>query len=133
MLILLPPSEGKASAGRGKPLELGALSLPELTAGREAVLDALVTLCADDEAKALEVLGLSPGLRGEVPRNAGLREAAAMPAGKVYTGVLYDALELDTLDAAARTRARRSLLIFSGLWGAVGVADRIPPYRCSIG
>jgi cytoplasmic iron level regulating protein YaaA (DUF328/UPF0246 family) len=51
----------------------------------------------------------------------------------VYTGVLYDALDLAGLDAAAKRRAARQLLIFSGLWGVVGVADRIPPYRCSIG
>lgn len=47
--------------------------------------------------------------------------------------MLYDALGLASLDAAARRRARRSLLVFSGLWGAVGVGDRIPSYRCSMG
>ncbi|MFS4094569.1 peroxide stress protein YaaA [Streptomyces sp. AF1A] len=133
MLVLLPPSEGKADSGRGAPLRLDSLSLPALTAAREAVLGELVELCGADEEKAREVLGLSEGLRGEVAKNAGLRTAGARPAGEIYTGVLYDALDLASLDTAAKRRAARSLLVFSGLWGAVRVTDRIPSYRCSMG
>ncbi|WP_217163926.1 peroxide stress protein YaaA [Streptomyces sp. AC512_CC834] len=133
MLVLLPPSEGKAASGRGAPLKTGSLSLPGLTAAREAVLGELVELCAGDEEKAREVLGLSEGLRGEVAKNVELLTAGARPAGEIYTGVLYDALDLASLDAAAKRRAARSLLVFSGLWGAVRVTDRIPSYRCSMG
>ncbi|MEW2530303.1 peroxide stress protein YaaA [Streptomyces sp. NPDC047071] len=133
MLVLLPPSEGKAASGRGAPLKPESLSLAGLAEARAAVLDELVELCAADEEKAREVLGLSEGLRGEVAKNAELRTAGARPAGEIYTGVLYDALDLATLDAAAKRRAARSLLVFSGLWGAVSVADRIPSYRCSMG
>ncbi|MFJ8105600.1 peroxide stress protein YaaA [Streptomyces sp. NPDC096132] len=133
MLVLLPPSEGKASSGRGAPLKLESLTLPGLTAAREAVLGELVELCAGDEEKAREVLGLSEGLRGELAKNAELPTAGARPAGEIYTGVLYDALDLASLDAAAKKRAARSLLVFSGLWGAVRVTDRIPSYRCSMG
>ncbi|MEV1288618.1 peroxide stress protein YaaA [Micromonospora sp. NPDC049679] len=134
MLVLLPPSEGKAASGSGRPLDLDALSLPELNPARERALEALVNLCAqpdDDAARA--VLGLSPGQRDEVRRNARLREASALPARRLYTGVLYDALDLASLAPPARRLAQRSILVFSGLWGAVRVNDRIPPYRCSIG
>ncbi|MEV5971067.1 peroxide stress protein YaaA [Streptomyces sp. NPDC051921] len=133
MLVLLPPSEGKASSGRGAPLKPESLSLPGLAEARAAVLDELVELCVADEEKAREVLGLSEGLRGEVAKNTELRTAGARPAGEIYTGVLYDALGLATLDTAAKQRAARSLLVFSGLWGAVRVTDRIPSYRCSMG
>ncbi|MER7927938.1 peroxide stress protein YaaA [Streptomyces sp. NPDC096057] len=133
MLVLLPPSEGKASSGRGAPLKPESLSLPGLTEARAAVLDELVDLCAADEDKAREVLGLSEGLRGEIGKNVDLRTAGARPAGEIYTGVLYDALDLASLDTAAKRRAARSLLVFSGLWGAVRVTDRIPSYRCSMG
>ncbi|MEU5213912.1 peroxide stress protein YaaA [Streptomyces sp. NPDC020742] len=133
MLVLLPPSEGKAAGGAGAPLETGALSLPGLTAAREAVFGELVELCRADEGKAQEVLGLSDGLRGEIAKNAGLPTAGTRPAGEIYTGVLYDALGLATLDARARALAERSLLVFSGLWGAVRIDDRIPSYRCSMG
>lgn len=133
MLVLLPPSEGKADGECGAPLDVGELSLPGLTAAREAVLDELVSLCAGDEEKAREVLGLSTGQRAEVQKNAALRQAPTRPAGEIYTGVLYDALGAGTLSAAAQERAARQLLVFSGLWGAVGFADRIPSYRCSGG
>ncbi|MDG5804314.1 peroxide stress protein YaaA [Streptomyces ossamyceticus] len=133
MLVLLPPSEGKAPSAGGAPLKLESLSLPALTEAREAVLGELVELCAGDEDKAREVLGLSEGLRGEIAKNAELRTAGARPAGQIYTGVLYDALDLASLDTAAKKRAARSLLVFSGLWGAVRVTDLIPSYRCSMG
>ncbi|NED14664.1 peroxide stress protein YaaA [Streptomyces sp. SID9124] len=133
MLVLLPPSEGKAASGRGAPLKPESLSLPGLAGARGEVLQALVELCVADEEKAREVLGLSEGLRGEIAKNAELRTAGTRPAGELYTGVLYDALGLGSLDAAARRLAGKTLLVFSGLWGAVRVGDRIPPYRCSMG
>ncbi|CQR64345.1 peroxide stress protein YaaA [Streptomyces leeuwenhoekii] len=133
MLVLLPPSEGKAPSGSGAPLKLESLSLPGLGEARAAVLDELVELCAGDEDRARAVLGLSEGLRGEITKNAELRTAGARPAGEVYTGVLYDALDLASLDPAARQRAADRLLVFSGLWGAVRVTDEIPSYRCSMG
>ncbi|GAA3370898.1 peroxide stress protein YaaA [Streptomyces sannanensis] len=133
MLVLLPPSEGKAAPGGGAPLKPESLSLPGLAEARAAVLDELIELCAADEDKAREVLGLSEGLRGEIAKNAEMRTAGTRPAGEIYTGVLYDALGLATLDAAAMARAEASLLVFSGLWGAVRITDRIPSYRCSMG
>ncbi|MEV8536536.1 peroxide stress protein YaaA [Streptomyces sp. NPDC051211] len=133
MLVLLPPSEGKAAGGSGAPLKPEGLSLPGLAGARAAVLDELVDLCGGDELKAREVLGLSEGLRGEVAKNAELRTAAARPAGEIYTGVLYDALGLADLPAPARALAEEWLLVFSGLWGAVRITDRIPSYRCSMG
>ncbi|MEH0825561.1 MULTISPECIES: peroxide stress protein YaaA [unclassified Micromonospora] len=133
MLILLPPSEGKADAGTGRRLDLTRLSLPELTPARQEVLASLITLSSGDEAAALAALGLSAGQRGELARNARLDRAATAPAGQVYTGVLYEALDLASLPAPAQRAARRTVLISSGLWGAVRLTDRIPPYRCPIG
>jgi cytoplasmic iron level regulating protein YaaA (DUF328/UPF0246 family) len=133
VLVLLPPSEGKTAGTTGAPVDLAALSLPGLTGARSRVLGELTALCAGDPGKAREVLGLSEGLAGEVARNAALDTAPARPAGELYTGVLYDALDLATLSPAARRRARASLLVFSGLWGAVRITDRIPAYRCAGG
>jgi cytoplasmic iron level regulating protein YaaA (DUF328/UPF0246 family) len=131
VLILLPPSEGKAAPRRGRPLDLATLSAPELTETRSTLLDALVRLCTDDPDKAREVLGLTPGLAGEVARNAALRSAPTTTAGRLYTGVLYDALGLESLSPSARRRATSRLLVTSALFGLVRTGDRVPPYRLS--
>ena len=95
------------------------------------VLDAMVGLCRDDEVEAAEVLGLGPTQADAVTRNARLREAPTTRADRLYTGVLYDALDLASLDAAAKRRAGRWLLVTSGLFGFVRPGDRIPAYRLS--
>ncbi|MEV6981206.1 peroxide stress protein YaaA [Sphaerisporangium sp. NPDC051017] len=133
MLILLPPSEGKASEGDGQKLALGRLSFPALTSAREKALDALTALVHGPEDEALAVLGLTPGQAGELRRNQVLRTAPTLTAGDLYTGVLYDNLGLPALSAAARRRAQRSVIVFSGLWGALRLSDRVPPYRLSMG
>ncbi len=66
MLILLPPSEGKAEAGSGRRLDLDRLSLPELNPRREEVLSALVALSAGPPETALAALGLGAGQHGEL-------------------------------------------------------------------
>lgn len=133
MLILLPPSERKADVRAGRRLDLDRLSLPELNQAREAVLESLVTLATTDVEAGARALQLSAGQHGELARNARLRTAATAPAAAVYTGVLYEALDLVTLPPAALRAARRQVLVASGLWGAVRLTDRIPPYRCPIG
>jgi uncharacterized protein len=132
VLILLPPSEGKAPTRPGRPFDPRALSFPDLTPTREAVRTELTALCQGPTEAALTCLGLSQGQVSEVERNRALPTAGARPAGEIYTGVLYDALDLATLPDAARGRATDSLVIVSGLWGALRVTDRIPPYRLSI-
>lgn len=131
MLVLLPPSEGKSAARRGKPLDLATLSFPGLTATRVRVVDAVVDLAATEPAALRAVLGLSERQDEEIARDAALRTAATAKAADVYTGVLYEALSLHTLDTAALRRANRSVVVMSALFGAVRLTDRIPAYRLS--
>jgi cytoplasmic iron level regulating protein YaaA (DUF328/UPF0246 family) len=99
MLILLPPSEGKARPEKGGPVELTSLVYAdELGEKRAALLDAF---------------------------DPGLKKAPAAAAREVYTGVLFGRLELSELSA----RVRRRVLIASALWGVVRPDDRIPYYK----
>ena len=127
MLILLPPSESKANRRRGRPADPSTWSFPELAPTRARVAAALAEVSRSPDAPAL--LGVSPGLLDEVARNLVLDTAPATPAAEVYTGVLYDALGLPTLDTAARRRANRWLVVVSALHGAVRPGDRITAYR----
>jgi cytoplasmic iron level regulating protein YaaA (DUF328/UPF0246 family) len=130
VLILLPPSEGKRAPRRGRPLDLGTLSFPELTPLREDAVRAVAEVSAHPEAP--EVLGVSPNLVEEVERNTRLLTGPATAASTVYSGVLYQALDLASLDAASKRRAGRSIVVMSALFGALRLTDRIPAYRVHV-
>ncbi|MDE3132970.1 MAG: peroxide stress protein YaaA [Acidobacteriota bacterium] len=70
MLVLLPPSQGKATPSRGRRAGLSTLAYPRLREPRERLLDAV---------------------------DPGLRAAPAIPAAELYTGVLFAALGLADL------------------------------------
>jgi cytoplasmic iron level regulating protein YaaA (DUF328/UPF0246 family) len=107
MLILLPPSEGKATPSRGKPADLAALSHADVLGPlRERLIDIV---------------------------DPGLLDARAARAARIYTGVLYGQLDFASLPAAARQRANKHVLIASGLWGLLRPTDRIPAYKLPIG
>jgi cytoplasmic iron level regulating protein YaaA (DUF328/UPF0246 family) len=131
MLVLLPPSEGKATPATGPRLALSKLSFSELGDSRKGVADALMRLCTGPAARARTTLGISARQDDELERNRALFSAPTAPAGQVYTGVLYDALALDTLDARSRRRAASDIAIASALFGLLRVTDRIPAYRLS--
>lgn len=131
MLLLLPPSEGKAVGSRGAPLDLDRLSFPELTDTRRQVLDVLIA--ASGRADALAVLGAPKGAADRVAANTELWTAPTLRVADLYTGVLYDALDLASLDPAAKRRATRRLVVVSAVFGALHPNDRVPSYRLSMG
>ncbi|MBA9004389.1 MULTISPECIES: YaaA family protein [Thermomonospora] len=131
MLIALPPSEKKSGEGDGPPLDLAGLSFPELNPIRERVLATLAEVCCEDTAS--QVLALPPSQSAEaLERNRRLYEAPTLPVSRLYTGVLYDNLALGDLDEAALRDAEERIVVLSGLWGALRLTDRIPPYRLAM-
>ncbi|MBJ7393784.1 MAG: peroxide stress protein YaaA [Candidatus Nanopelagicales bacterium] len=103
MLILLPPSEGKNTVHKGKPVSLTSLSFgKELNPTRK---------------KTLAALGLA------------LVKAPSAKAIDVYSGVLYQALDYHNLNSAAQKRAQKSIIIISALFGALKLTDSIPTYK----
>ncbi len=130
--MLLPPSETKADGGKGAPLNLDALSFPELNPVRAKLADALVELAADVPA-SLAALGISARQADEVARNAQLWTSPTMPALRRYTGVLYDALDLKSFTRAGLAKAQQRLAVTSSLFGVVAATDPIPAYRLSGG
>ncbi len=131
MLILLPPSEGKTPAARGRPLDLATLSFTSLTDTRQAVADSLVRLARGPTAKARQVLGISAKQTEELQRDADLWSIPTAPAAAIYSGVLYDALGFSTVGTPERRRASTDVAIASALFGLVRMNDRIPAYRLS--
>lgn len=136
MLVLLPPSEGKAAPAPGDAhpsVDLDRLAYPALTPRRVRLVTALGRLVRGRQKTALAALGLGPGQADELERNRDLLAAPAAPAAEIYTGVLYQHLDLRSLTAPQHARALERLLVASALWGVVGLGDRIPAYRLSMG
>ena len=123
MIVLLPPSEGKAQPQDGPPLDLERLSFPELNPQRERLLKALPKL---QGRRGLQALGLSANQAGELERNAEILSAPTAPAHQVYTGVLYERLRLADVP-------RERVLIASALFGMLRADDPIPYHRLSMG
>ncbi|MFZ2528768.1 MAG: peroxide stress protein YaaA [Rhodococcus sp. (in: high G+C Gram-positive bacteria)] len=132
MLVLLPPSETKSDGGDGAPLDLGELSMPQLTDTREMLVQTLVDLAADSEA-SMRALGLGATQSDDIERNAKLWVSATLPALERYTGVLFDALDAKAFTQAQRNKAYHRIVMGSALFGAVRAGDPIPAYRLSGG
>jgi cytoplasmic iron level regulating protein YaaA (DUF328/UPF0246 family) len=128
VLVLLPPSEGKASGGGRRPLDLASLSRPELTPVRERLVRALEDLARTEPDRLQAALGCSAE---QVALDAALSTSGTLPALRRYTGVVYEQLGYATLEGAAKRRADRSLVVASALFGLLRPGDRVPAYRLS--
>lgn len=127
ILLLLPPSEGKAADGDGPAWspDLGAFGT-ELAEARIEVTKALRRAHGGDE-KLLGVKG--PHFERAVAANLSMIGAATLPAWQRYTGVVWEHLDPGSLRAADRRR----LLVFSGALGMVRGDDPVPDYRLKMG
>ena len=134
IVLLLPPSEGKAEGGRygttradgtrGWSPASGRFGRNQaIAASRRDVADALRAIDGGDR----RLLGLKDGdlLDRAHAANTSLLGAPTLPAWQRYTGVVWDHLEPRSLDAAARRR----ILVVSGLLGVAAADDPVPDYR----
>ncbi len=103
MLILLPPSEGKNSPESGKKLSLPSLSFA-------------------DELTTIRKLALTSSI--DISR--------CQPAHEIYSGVLYKALDWQSLSLTAQRRGEKSIIIISAIFGALRMNDVIPTYKSKI-
>ena len=103
MLILLPPSEGK-----NQPTSKVNVNLTKLVFPKEL-----------------------QAIRGRLLTNS-LATSPAAKAIDVYTGVLYQALDWNSLSPAAKGRGEKSILITSALFGTLRPNDLIPNYKAKI-
>jgi cytoplasmic iron level regulating protein YaaA (DUF328/UPF0246 family) len=148
MRILLPPSEAKTTGGRNRALSGRAPSTrssptgsgpdrpdrpdrPErLEQARAQVIRALLAQLELGQGPSAKALLLPPAVIAEaVAANAAVLTSATTPALRRYTGVVYAGLGADSLTEAQLRVARRSVVIFSGLFGVVTGSEALPNYR----
>jgi uncharacterized protein len=112
ILLLLPPSEGKADGGDVKTPwspTLGATS-KEVSTARKVI--------ADTYSK-------SSGVR--------VVKTATMLATDRYTGVVWKHLDLASLPVATRRKLQKQIYVVSGLLGLVRGDESIPNYKLKMG
>jgi cytoplasmic iron level regulating protein YaaA (DUF328/UPF0246 family) len=117
-IILIPPSEGKADGGHNKPLK----SVSGIAAD---LIEAI------KEADPIKLYGLKKtALEKAITVNKEVLTSKTMPAIERYTGVVYDAIDYQTLKN--KSDFDKKVLIVSGLFGLVSPSDLIPNYRLKI-
>lgn len=117
-MILIPPSEGKADGGNNKPLK----SVSGIAAD---LIEAI------KEADPKKLYGLKErALEKAIAANKEVLSSKTMPAIERYTGVVYDAIDYQTLKN--KSDFDEKVLIVSGLFGLVRPTDLIPNYRLKI-
>jgi cytoplasmic iron level regulating protein YaaA (DUF328/UPF0246 family) len=130
-MFLLPPSETKNDARGKAKLNLKTLSFPDLTKVRSELLNSLIEFSANSPARVRTALSLSLKQDFERERNTKLKTAPAAAAWKIYSGVLYEALNADALSAAALKKLTSQVYVQSALFGLISLGDLIPAYRLS--
>jgi cytoplasmic iron level regulating protein YaaA (DUF328/UPF0246 family) len=139
MRILLPPSEAKTSGGRSRRLGArsaiprpgeGGTAADRLERARAQVIEALLAQLELGPARSAKALLLPPAVIDDaIAANAAVLTSATTAALRRYSGVVYAGLAPDTFSEAQLRVARRSVLIFSGLFGVVAGSEPIPNYR----
>lgn len=106
----------------------------DLDDSRMKVRAALARAMRASEADRARLLGVKGrALAAATQINREVLTSPTTTALERYTGVLFDALDHRSLTAIQLRRLHASVLIFSGLWGLVAPADRIPDYKLKMG
>jgi cytoplasmic iron level regulating protein YaaA (DUF328/UPF0246 family) len=130
-MILLPPSEGKTSPISGDSLCLDDLSYSGLNKSREQVLTALEVVSKGEIEQARKIIGISAKQDFEIQRNREIFSSPCAPAHQIYTGVLFDAIGMDSLNKSQLAKLNRLTNVVSALFGLITLGDLIPTYRLS--
>lgn len=131
LALLLPPSEGKAAEGDGVPWHPSRGTFGALLGDRRAEVVAALEAAEGGDGALLGVGGAH--LDRARLANRSLVGAPTLPAGRRYTGVVWDHLGLDTMPPPVRRRAGDAIAVVSGLHGVVSVDDPVPDYRLKMG
>ena len=129
-MVLLPPSEGKASGGTRPPWRPGSGRFGRrLGRRRTEVAEALAAVGGGDA----RLLGVSGGhLERARAANAAVVGAPTLPAVERFTGVVWEHLDIASLGVAARRRAAERIVVVNALAGASAIDDPLPDFRLKL-
>ena len=133
MKILLAPSETKRTGGT-EAFAPCDLYFDNLCPARLMLLHSYTNILQrGDTAELQAMFGLKKPDDIAYHARKDLIHEPTMKAIERYTGVAFDHLSYETLDADAKAYLDENLLIFSNLFGVLSAGDLIPEYRLQQG
>ena len=138
-ILLLPPSEGKATPDQDEVPFSKAFNnkrtnyFKTLNPSRETLLNCLEEVLERRGGweEIFEVKGKA--LEEAMRSNRFIKESPTLRARDLYNGVMYQAIQYDKLKRDQKKLFDKQTIIFSGLFGIVKPTDRIPPYKLKAG
>lgn len=120
-MILIPPSEGKTQGGNSS----------KLTILREETSNLIKELQTHpNQQKLLGVKGKA--LEKAIEINKNILTTNTMPAINRYSGVVYKAIDYETLSTKEKDNFNKKIRIISGLFGMLSPTQLIPNYKLKI-
>jgi len=132
MKILLAPSETKISGGN-EAFNINSLLFTSLTSSRIKLLHTYINILQKGD---MQLLSKMFGLKKESEIEKYTKDIIYEPTMKAiqrYSGVAFDYLEYNSLDADAQEYIDSSVILFSNLFGPIRARDAIPEYRLKQG
>lgn len=132
MKILLAPSETKRPGG-AVSFQLETLLFESLLPHRTKLLHTYINILQKGD---MQLLSKMFGLKKEsdiLNHTKDIIHEPAMKAIERYTGVAFDYLGYETLDANAQHYIDRHVILFSNLFGPLRASDNIPEYKLKQG
>lgn len=129
MKILLAPAETKISGGLDKQFSQNNFIFPDFFDKRELVLDRYTKFINQSNVEELKIwFGLKD--EKEVRKyQESLMNKPSIKAIQRYTGVVFDALEYNSLNTNEQSFIDNNVYLFSNLFGPLRANDMIPDYR----
>lgn len=129
MKILLAPAETKISGGSQKSFDKSNFIFPELFEKRESIFNRYAQFV---NASNIEELKKWFGLKNEDDvrkYQEPLKNKPSLKAIQRYTGVVFDALDYNSLTPKQQNYIDKNVYVFSNLFGPLRADDLIPDYR----
>ncbi len=129
VVVLLPPSEGKAAGGTGPGWAPTTGRFAELAPRRLRVANALKRARGGNA----RILGATGTLLATArAANRALLDAPTMPAWQRFTGVVWEHLDGAGLGARGLRRAREGVIVVSAVTGLSAWDDPVPDFRLKL-
>ena len=132
MKILLAPSEGKRSGGKGR-FDVSALLFETTHPLRAPIIEAYREIVRTGDTHVLaKLFGLKK--QSDIDRyRFDIAQAPTMKAIERYDGVAFEYLDYASLASKAQAYVDAHVIVFSNLFGPLRASDPIPEYKLKQG